>query len=83
MGDHASTGRTTPPAAIRVPRTMWAAYGRVCGRLGSDRTEDLLEHMRQRIAEHGDTADLADLGAAEAELAERRSRKGGRPRKAR
>jgi hypothetical protein len=72
----------TPTTPIRVPRAMWAAYGRVCGRLGRDRTEDLLEHMRQQIRAHGDAADLAGLEAAEAELAERRSRKGGRPRKA-
>ena len=31
---------------IRVPRQMWAAYGRVCARLGRDRTEDLLAHTR-------------------------------------
>jgi hypothetical protein len=60
---------------------MWAAYGRVCARLGRDRTEDLLDRIRQQIREHGDETDLADLAAAEAELAERRSRKGGRPRR--
>lgn len=70
----------TPTTPIRVPRLMWAAYGRVCARLDRDRTEDLLEHMRRQIGEHGDAADLADLEAAEAELLERRSRKGGRPK---
>lgn len=74
--------RTTPPTALRVPRSMWAAYGRVCTRLGRDRTEDLLVHMRAQITAHGSVADLADLAAAEEELRERRSRKGGRPRKA-
>jgi hypothetical protein len=73
--------RTTPATALRVPRAMWAAYGRVCARLGHDRSEDLLDHIRERIREHGDETDLADLEAAEAELAERRSRKGGRPTK--
>jgi hypothetical protein len=72
----------TPTTPIRVPRSMWAAYGRVCARLGRDRTEDLLDHMRERIGEHGDDADRAGLAAAEAELEERRSRKGGRPPKA-
>lgn len=67
---------------IRVPRKMWAAYGRVCARLGRDRSEDLVSHMRRQIAEQGDAADLADLADAEEELRERRSRKGGRPRKA-
>lgn len=73
----------TPTTPIRVPRKMWAAYGRVCARLGRDRTEDLLERIRQQISEHGDTQDLADLAEAETELAERRARKGGRPPKRR
>jgi hypothetical protein len=60
---------------------MWAAYGRVCARLNRDRTEDLLGHIRQQIERHGDAEDLADLEAAEEELRERRSRKGGRPRR--
>lgn len=71
----------TPPTAIRVPRPMWGAYGRVCDRLGIERSADVLEHIRRQIRTHGDRADLADLAAAEAELAERRARKGGRPRK--
>jgi hypothetical protein len=70
----------TPTTPIRVPRLMWTAYGRVCARLGRDRTEDLLGHMRRQIKRHGDEADLADLAAAEDELRERRARKGGRPR---
>lgn len=74
--------RTTPATAIRVPRSMWAAYGRVCARRGVGRADDLLDHMREQIRAHGDSADLADLADAEAELAERRSRKGGRPPKA-
>jgi hypothetical protein len=73
----------TPSTPIRVPRRLWSAYGRVCKRLGRDRTEDLLDHMRRQITRHGDGEDLADLAAAEEELRERRSRKGGRPRLAR
>lgn len=76
----AGAPRQTPTTPIRVPRIMWAAYGRVCARLGRDRTEDLLAHMRRQIKRHGDEQDLADLAAADAELAERRARKGGRPR---
>jgi len=72
----------TPTVPIRVPRPMWDAYGRVCARLGTDRTADLLDRMREQIAAHGDTADLADLAAAEKELLDRRARKGGRPRSA-
>jgi len=60
---------------------MWQAYGRVSERLGLDRTEDLLAHIRDRITEHGDDDDRAALAAADAELAARRARKGGRPRK--
>lgn len=71
----------TPTRPIRVPLAMWDAYGRVCSRLGINRTGDLLDHMRARIREHGDEQDLADLAAAEDELAARRSRKGGRPPK--
>ena len=73
--------RTTPATAIRVPRSMWEAYDRVCKRLGTGRSEDLIDHIRGRIREHGDEQDKADLAAAEEELAERRSRKGGRPPK--
>jgi len=74
--------RRTPTVGIRVPRLMWEAYNRVCARLGRDRTDDILDHIRGRIGAHGDARDLADLEAAEQELAERRSRKGGRPPKA-
>ncbi|SNR34945.1 hypothetical protein [Actinomadura mexicana] len=74
------SGRT-PTRPIRVPIPMWDAYGRVCRRLDTDRTPDLLDHMRARIREHGDEQDLLDLEAAERELAERRGRKGGRPPK--
>jgi hypothetical protein len=70
----------TPTTPIRVPRLMWVAYGRVCARLGRDRTEDLIGHIRRQVTQHGDAEDLADLAAAEDELRERRSRKGGRPR---
>lgn len=68
-------------AHFRVPRTMWEAFGRVCERQGITRTERLLAVIRADIASHGDAQDLADLDAAERELIERRSRKGGRPPK--
>ncbi|KUL26634.1 hypothetical protein ADL12_32270 [Streptomyces regalis] len=64
-----------------MPGPLWDAYGRICERLGTDRTNDLLDHMRARVREHGDEADRAGLAAAEAELAERRARKGGRPKR--
>lgn len=64
---------------FRIPKVMWDAYGRVTARLDTDRTARLLDHIRADIKAHGDAADLADLAAAEQELTERRSRKGGRP----
>jgi len=67
-------------AKFRLPRSMWDAYGRVVGE--RERGADLLEHVRRTINERGTPADLADLSQAEQELAERRARKGGRPRKA-
>jgi hypothetical protein len=75
------TGDHTPTVKIRVPPLMWQAYGRACERLQRDRTEDLIAHMRKAVELLGDETDRADLAAADAELAERRARKGGRPRK--
>lgn len=66
---------------FRIPRRMWDAYGRVAERLETDRTADLVDHVRAVIKDHGDARDLADLAAAEQELTERRARKGGRPKK--
>jgi len=60
---------------------MWAAFGRICERQGLTRAERLLDVIREDIANHGDAQDRADLEAAERELTERRSRKGGRPPK--
>ena len=77
----ADDDKATPTVGIRVPRSLWTAYGRVCDRLGIGRAEDLIDHMGRRVHEHGDDADRADLAAADEELAARRSRKGGRPPK--
>jgi hypothetical protein len=66
---------------FRIPKVMWDAYGRVTERLGTDRSARLLDAVRADIKAHGDQQDLEDLAAAEEELAERRSRKGGRPPK--
>lgn len=71
----------TPGVHLRIPRPLWDAYGRVCERLGRDRSEDVLDHVRRQVTEHGDDEDRAALAAADAELTERRARKGGRPRK--
>lgn len=76
----AESGDHTYSTKFRIPRLMWDTYGRVTDRLGTDRTADLLDHVRAVIAKHGDEQDLADLETAEQELAERRARKGGRPR---
>lgn len=73
--------RHTRTRPVRVPGPLWDAYGRICEGLGTDRTNDLLDHMRARVREHGTAQDIADLEAAERELAERRARKGGRPKR--
>ncbi|MGW2082133.1 hypothetical protein ACWCOW_35335 [Streptomyces sp. NPDC001939] len=66
---------------FRIPRRMWDAYGTAAERTGVDRSADLVDHVRDFIREHGNEQELAELDAAEQELAERRARKGGRPRK--
>ncbi len=65
---------------FRLPRRMWDAYGRIVG--DRERSADLMDYVRRTIKERGTKADLADLAAAEEELDERHSRKGGRPPKA-
>ncbi|MCZ4509975.1 hypothetical protein O3Q52_17570 [Streptomyces sp. ActVer] len=66
---------------FRIPRRMWDAYGTAAKRHGVDRSADLVDHVRTFIREHGDEQELAELEAADQELAERRARKGGRPKK--
>ncbi|WP_069625315.1 hypothetical protein [Streptomyces niveus] len=66
---------------FRIPRGLWDAYGRVTARLDTDRSADLLDYVRAMVEQHGDAQDRADLAAADQELAARRARKGGRPKK--
>lgn len=66
---------------FRIPRRLWDAYGRVTGHLDTDRSADLVDHVRTFIEQHGNEHERAELAAAEQELAERRARKGGRPKK--
>jgi hypothetical protein len=66
---------------FRIPRRMWDAYGTAATRRGVDRSADLLDHVRDFIRAHGNEHELAELEAAERELAQRRARRGGRPRK--
>lgn len=66
---------------FRIPRRMWDAYGTTAKRQGVDRSTDLVNHVRAFIQEHGNEREQAELKAAEQELAERRARKGGRPKK--
>lgn len=66
---------------FRIPKVMWEAYGRVAERISTDRSADLVDHVRDYIREHGNEHERAELAAAEQELAERRARKGGRPKK--
>lgn len=66
---------------FRIPKRMWDAYGTAAARQGVDRSADLVDHVRAFIKEHGNEQERAELAAAEQELAERRARKGGRPKK--
>lgn len=65
---------------FRIPRRMWDAYGTAAARQGIDRSTDLVDHVRTFIEQHGNDHEHAELKAAEQELAERRARKGGRPK---
>lgn len=66
---------------FRIPRTMWDAYGTAAARKGIDRSTDLVDHVRSFIRENGNEQELTALATADRELAERRARKGGRPKK--
>lgn len=80
--ENPDTTKHTPWRKFRLPAPLWEAYGSVCARiLSRERSEDLVEHVRALVAEHGTADELAKLELAEQELEERRSRKGGRPRK--
>lgn len=73
----------TKARPIRVPEVLWKAYGEVCQGLGTNRTQDLIAHMREQIGQHGNDEQRASIEAAERELADRRARMSpGRPRKA-
>lgn len=78
----ASEADHTFSTRFRIPRRMWDAYGTAAARKGIDRSADLVDHVRDFIRTHGNEHELAELEAAEQELAERRARKGGRPKKA-
>lgn len=66
---------------FRIPKVIWDAYGPLTDRLGTDRSARLMDHIRADFKAHGDAHELAALEAGEQELAERRARKGGRPKK--
>jgi predicted GIY-YIG superfamily endonuclease len=66
---------------FRIPRRLWDAYGTAAAREGVDRSADLVDHVRTFIEQHGNEHERAELAAADQELAERRARKGGRPKK--
>ncbi|MDK1473629.1 hypothetical protein QNO07_09375 [Streptomyces sp. 549] len=77
----AATDDHTFSTRFRIPKRMWDAYGQVTEQQGTNRTADLVDHVRAYIKDHGDAEALAQLEASERELAERRARKGGRPRR--
>lgn len=75
--------RVWEPEAARYVElsVLWDTYRRMCQRRGSDWATEIFEHIREDFQAHGDAQDLAALAAGEQELAERRARKGGRPKK--
>ncbi len=73
-------GDTTKPRQVRVADGLWTSYEHVCAKLGRTRAEDINDHIRRQVQQHGSPDDLKLLADADAELAERRGRKGGRPR---
>ncbi|MGW4641779.1 hypothetical protein ACWEN6_24895 [Sphaerisporangium sp. NPDC004334] len=77
----ADDGDHTHQQRFRLPLVWWQTYARVTERLGTNRTARILELIRADIEQHGDEEDLQALAQGDAELAERRARKGGRPRK--
>jgi hypothetical protein len=60
---------------------MWKAFGAVCKRRGQTAAADLTAHMSRTIRRYGTNEEKGMLADAEAELRERRSRKGGRPKR--
>lgn len=66
---------------FRIPKRLWDAYGTAAQRQGTDRSADLVTHVRAYVREHGNEHERTELTAAEEELAARRARKGGRPPK--
>ncbi|MEU4804328.1 hypothetical protein [Actinosynnema sp. NPDC023587] len=72
-------GDTTKPRQVRIPDGYWATYETVCARLGRTRAEDINDHIRALVEEHGTPEEIRLIEQADHELAQRRSRKGGRP----
>lgn len=64
----------TPKQTIRVEGALWDEFGEVCKAEGTNRAEDIREHMKRRIQAHRGqdasalppaAADVSDLAAAE------------------
>jgi hypothetical protein len=66
--------QTTKPRQFRVPDGAWESYDAVCKRLGRTRAEDLNDHIRDTIKQHGTPDEIERLAQADAELEARRAR---------
>ncbi|WP_406102961.1 hypothetical protein OG698_11245 [Streptomyces sp. NBC_01003] len=66
---------------FRIPRRMWDVNGTAAERKRVDRSADLVDHVREFIRPRGNKQELTELESAEQELAERRAREGGRPKR--
>lgn len=74
--------RYTGSRQFRAPAVLWEAYGHMCERRGTTRAAALNAHMRAELEAHGTEEEKAAIAMADAELAQRRARTGGRPPKA-
>lgn len=74
-------GDRTPMQRFRVPMVIWDAYEGLTKRLGTNRSERLLDHIRADIEKYGTEEERAALREGNAELEKRRARKGGRPKR--
>jgi hypothetical protein len=74
-------GSATPLQHFRAPHSMWKAFSAVCRRRGHTAAADLIAHMTRTIRRYGSDEEKELLAQAQADMRQRRARKGGRPRK--
>lgn len=66
---------------VRIPNGLWDVFGEVAGELGMSRAAAVIADMQRLVNKHGTEDQINRMNAAMEDMAERRARKGGRPRK--